>query len=124
MIFHYDFLIVTMKYNFKENLRNELDYQGITVKELSARTGIPIASLDCYLGNRATLPSVVAAIKIAKALNVTVEYLVISKNAGTTRLDKRLGRETQELINWVENLNMEQKKAVLKLVKTFKENHK
>ena len=113
-----------MKYNFKENLRNELDYQGLTVKELSARTDIPIASLDCYLGNRATVPSVVAAIKIAQALNVTVEYLTISKNAGTTRLDKRLGQETQELINWVENLNMEQSKAVLKLVKIFKENRK
>jgi len=124
MIFHYDFLIVKMKYNFKENLRNELDYQGITVKELSARTGIPIASLDCYLGTRATVPSIVAAIKIAQALNVTVEYLAIGKNAGTTRLDKRLGRETQELINWIENLNMEQSKAILKLVKAFKDNHK
>jgi len=124
MIFHYDFLIIKMKYNFKENLRNELDYQGITVKELSARTGIPIASLDCYLGTRATVPSVVAAIKIAQALNVTVEYLAIGKNAGTTRLDKRLGRETQELVNWIENLNMEQSKAVLKLVKAFKENQK
>ena len=113
-----------MKYNFKENLRNELDYQGITVKELSARTGIPIASLDCYLGNRATVPSVVAAVKIAQALNVTVEYLAISRNASTTKLDKKLGREIHELINWVENLNLEQSKAVLKLVKTFKENHK
>ena len=109
-----------MKYNFKENLRNELDYQGITVKELSARTGIPIASLDCYLGNRATVPSAVAAVKIAQALDVTVEYLAINKNVGTTRLDKKFGRETLELINWVENLNMEQSKAILKLVKTFK----
>jgi len=119
MIFHYVFLS-RMKYNFKENLRNELDYQDITVKELSARTGIPIASLDCYLGNRETIPSVVAAVKIAQALDVTVEYLTIGKNANMTRLDKKLGRETLELINWVENLNMEQSKAVLKLVKAFK----
>jgi len=109
-----------MIYNFKENLRNELDYQDITIKELSARTGIPVASLDCYLGTRATVPSVVAAIKIAQALKVTVEYLTISKNADTTRLEKKPRRETLELINWVENLNLEQSKAVLKLVKTFK----
>jgi len=113
-----------MKYNFKENLRNELDYQGITVKELSARTGIPIASLDCYLGNRATVPSVVAAVKIAQALDVTVEYLAINKNVGTTRLDKKFGRETLELINWVKNLNLEQCKSVLKLIKNFKNNRK
>jgi len=109
-----------MNYNFKENLRNELDYQDITIKELSARTGIPIASLDCYLGNRATVPSVVAAIKIAQALNVTVEYLAIGQNASTAKPDKKHKRETLELINWVENLNIEQSKAVLKLVKTFK----
>ena len=120
MIFHYDFLIVKMEHSFKENLRRELDYQGITVKELSALTGIPIASLDCYLGNRATVPSVVAAVKIAQALDVSVEYLAISKNAGTAKLDKKLKQETRELINWVENLSMEQIKAVLKLVKTFK----
>jgi transcriptional regulator with XRE-family HTH domain len=109
-----------MKYNFKENLRNELDYQGITVKELSVRTGIPIASLDCYLGSRETVPSVVAAVKIAQALDVTVEYLAIDQNVSTTRFDKKLGRETLELIKWLENLNMEQSKAVIKLVKAFK----
>jgi transcriptional regulator with XRE-family HTH domain len=109
-----------MKYTFKENLRNELDYRGITVKELSARTGIPIASLDCYLGTRATVPSVEAAVKIALALDVTVEYLVISKNVSTIKPNKKPGRETRELINWVESLNTEQSKAVLKLIKIFK----
>ena len=35
--------------NFSENLRKELDYQGLLVKELSAKTDIPVATLDCYL---------------------------------------------------------------------------
>jgi transcriptional regulator with XRE-family HTH domain len=119
MIFHYDFFI-RMNGNFKENLRNELNYQGITVKELSSRTGIPIASLDCYLGSRATMPSVQAAVKIARVLQVPVEYLVIDENSGMKYPINKSGWEAREIIRWVEKLNTEQCRAILKLIKTFK----
>lgn len=62
--------------SFKENLRNELDFQGLTVKELSAKTGIIKGTLDNYLGVRSSIPPADIAVKIAKALNVSVEYLV------------------------------------------------
>jgi transcriptional regulator with XRE-family HTH domain len=105
---------------FRENLRNELNYQGVTVKELSARTGIPIASLDCYLGVRATVPSADAAVKIAKSLKVSVEYLVMGENKNLTLLSDKPSREAQEIIRWVGSLNQEQCKAVLKLIQSFK----
>jgi len=110
-----------MSHNFKENLRNELDYQGITVKELSIRTGIPIPTLDCYLGTRATIPSVEAAVKIAQSLQVSVEYLVMGDTAGTGKPLGKPGREAREIIRWIENLNPEQCKAILKLVRVFKD---
>jgi len=106
-----------MGFNFKENLRNELDYQEITVKELSAKTGIPIASLDCYLGARATVPSVENAIKIAKILKVSVEYLVTGEEKN--KLPGTPSREAQEVIRWVGSLNQEQCKAILKLMQSF-----
>jgi len=109
-----------MNHNFKENLRNELDYQGITVKELSVRTGIPIPTLDCYLGTRATMPSVKAAVKIAQSLQVSVEYLVIGDTAKSGRPFNKPSREAREIIHWIENLGPEQCKAILKLVKAFK----
>ena len=62
--------------SFKENLRSELDFQGLTVKELSAKTGIIKGSLDNYLGVRSSIPPADIAVRIAKALNVSVEYLV------------------------------------------------
>jgi len=62
--------------DFKANLRNELDYVGLTVKELSAKTGIAKGTLDCYLGARASIPPADIAVKIAKALGVSVEYLI------------------------------------------------
>ena len=65
-----------MKADFKTNLRAELDYLGLTVKELSAKTDIAKGTLDCYLGARASMPPADIAVKIANALGVTVEYLV------------------------------------------------
>lgn len=62
--------------DFKKNLRAELDSLGLTVKELSLRTGIPKGTLDCYLGVRASIPPADIAARIATALGVTVEYLV------------------------------------------------
>ena len=65
-----------MDNDFRHNLRNELDFQSLTVKELSAKTGIPKSTLDCYLGSRAVMPPADIAVRIAKALNVSVEFLV------------------------------------------------
>ena len=109
-----------MNCNFRENLRNELNYQGITVKELSARTGIPIGTLDCYLGTRATVPSVDTAVKIARSLQVSVEYLVIGENINNEILQGKPSREVQDIIRWITSLNSEQCRAILKLIKTFK----
>ena len=66
--------------SFRENLRSELDFQGLTVKELSAKTGIIKGTLDNYLGIRASIPPADIAVKIAQALNVAVEYLVTGKD--------------------------------------------
>lgn len=66
--------------SFRENLRSELNFQGLTVKELSAKTGIIKGTLDNYLGIRASIPPADIAVKIAQALNVSVEYLVTGKN--------------------------------------------
>jgi transcriptional regulator with XRE-family HTH domain len=113
-----------MGHDFRKNLRSELDFQGITVKELSARTSIPIATLDCYLGTRATVPSVDAAFKIAKALQVSVEYLVAGEMAKVDKSLKTPNREAQEIIQWIESLNSEQRKAIYKMIITFKGNAK
>jgi len=65
-----------METGFKENLRNELDYHGLTVRELSAKTGIAYGTLNCYIGARASMPPADIALKIANALGVTIEYLI------------------------------------------------
>lgn len=50
---------------FKDNLRNELQFRGLTVKELSALSGIKKQTLDNYLSTHNSTPSAEAAVKIA-----------------------------------------------------------
>ena len=109
--------------NFRENLRNELDFQGIIVKQLSTRTNIPIGTLDCYLRAQAVEPSAENAVKIARALQVSVEYLITGDTTDHKKSKSSLSREARELIRWIENrsLNPDQCKALLRLVKTFQE---
>lgn len=73
---------------FRENLREELDYKGISVKQLSDMTGISKRTLENYLGNKETIPPADYACKIAAVLNVTVEYLVNGYKAPTVELEK------------------------------------
>ena len=54
---------------FKENLKSELIYTGILVKELSIKTGIKKHTLDNYLNTHNSLPNAEAAVKIADKLS-------------------------------------------------------
>jgi transcriptional regulator with XRE-family HTH domain len=72
--------------NFRKNLRDELDYQNITVKQLSIKASTAKGALDSYLGKQESMPPADTAVKIANALGVTVEYLITGKD---TNVDKR-----------------------------------
>lgn len=75
---------VIFKYNhcmgFKENLRAELKYQDMQLKELAQKTGISKNTLGNYLTGHNSLPTVENAVKISKALGVSVEYLVTGES--------------------------------------------
>jgi len=66
---------------FRENLKSQLEYSGILVKELAALSGVKKKTFDSYLGRRSYIPSVESAVAIAQALGVSVEYLVTGKDA-------------------------------------------
>lgn len=66
---------------FKQTLRSEMDFQDVRVKELAAKTGISPRTLEGYLSSRGSMPPADVAVKIADALNVSVEYLVKGKTS-------------------------------------------
>ena len=61
---------------FKDRLREEITYKGLLVKEVAELAGIPKRTIESYIGAEAKIPNAEIAVKIAKALDVTVEYLV------------------------------------------------
>lgn len=76
---------------FHERLRNELTFQNMIVKELAVKTGINKRTLDNYLSGHKSIPPADVAVKIAKALGVTVEYLATGEyNKKTSETDPRL----------------------------------
>ena len=85
---------------FKENLKSELSFNGMLVKELAARSGVNKYSLDNYLNARGQLPSVEVAVRIANTLGVSVEYLVTGKETHNTPLSdeaRTIGRIADQL---------------------------
>jgi transcriptional regulator with XRE-family HTH domain len=107
-----------MKSFFKANLRAELDYLGLTVKELSTKTGIAKGTLDCYLGARASMPPADIATNIANSLGVTVEYLVTGKKL--KKQDKLLDHNIRSIIQILLELNDKDIKTILGLSKVLK----
>ena len=84
---------------FRENLKDELKYQDIRVKELADRTGISKRAIDHYLAEKYTEPTAETAVKIAKELGVSVEYLVTGKNSDIPDTIK------PEIVNLIRDLN-------------------
>ena len=68
---------------FRENLKQELQFTGMLVKELATEAGVHKRALDTYLlSENASMPPADVAVRIARALGVSVEYLVTGENTG------------------------------------------
>ena len=65
--------------DFLARVRDEMNYQNLTQKELSEKTGISINTIRGWFSKNLT-PDVVSAVKVAQVLNVSVEYLVTGEN--------------------------------------------
>jgi len=103
---------------FKENLKSELLYQGMLVKELSAKTGISRHTLDNYLNVRENMPTVDVAVKIAKVLGVTVEYLVTGEENQAEKF--MLGTEIRALIQNFKLLSEKDQKMIVAITQLVK----
>ncbi|MDR1576334.1 MAG: helix-turn-helix domain-containing protein [Treponema sp.] len=103
---------------FKENLKSELAYSGMLVKELAYLSGVNKYSIDNYLNNRGQMPSAEAAVKIARALGVSVEYLV----TGEEHVDRgtRVSAEARLIGQIADQLTDENRQFVLEFIRWMK----
>jgi len=103
---------------FKENLKAELLYQDMLVKELSVKTGISRHTLDNYLNVRENMPTADVAVKIAQALGVTVEYLVTGEEGHTEKF--MFGSEIRALIQNFKMLSETDQKMIIGITQLVK----
>jgi transcriptional regulator with XRE-family HTH domain len=102
--------------SFRTNLKDELSFSGILVKELAARSGVPKRALDTYLREKASIPSADVAVQIARALGVTVEYLVTGK-------EMLLPNDIRSINRNLFKLSEKDRKIVAVLVKALVDKH-
>ncbi len=57
-------------------MKEQIEYKGMIIKELAAKTGISKRTIDTYVDSRAVIPNAEIAVKLAEALNaIPREYL-------------------------------------------------
>jgi transcriptional regulator with XRE-family HTH domain len=105
---------------FKENLKSQLEYSGMLVKELAALSGVKKKTIDSYLGTRSYTPSVEAAVNIAQALGVSVEYLVTGKEVKLNKKSKETDKDIRIIAQLAEQLDDEKRRFVIDFVKWIK----
>ena len=104
--------------SFSANLKALLGERKMQIKDLSAKTGISKNTIDNYLSGQKSLPNAENAIKIAAAMNTTVEYLV----TGSKTLDA--GGKYKKLFAAIERLDDKDFSALAFLVTTMLHHYK
>jgi transcriptional regulator with XRE-family HTH domain len=107
---------------FKENLKSELIYKDMLVKELALKTGISRHTLDNYLNVREHIPTIDVAVKIAQALGVSVEYLATGKEPPEAVIP--MNNESITLVQNYNLLNEDDRKIVSEFVGLLKKHHR
>ncbi len=87
-------------------------YHNMKTQELADKSGVNKRTIDHYLMSNSQEPSVSKAVKIAKALDVSVEYLV----TGKAPVDTAYSREIKSLIHDFQALPPRQKSAAAQIV--------
>ena len=117
---------------FWKNVDDELKFQGMERKVLASLANFDVS----YIGKgirRNSVPAADLAVRIAKVLNVSLEYLlempeqsVSHKNESTSESNSaiRLYHKYSKHLNELENLSTEERDIILKLMNTISSAHK
>ena len=103
--------------DFSKHLKSEIDYSGLSYKELSQKSGVAERALYTYVATKnPSMPPADVTYKIARALGVSVEYLV----TGGTEKSSHISAETRFVTETFDALSENDKKSVIALLKEMK----
>lgn len=110
---------------FRDNLKDIIEYKGLRTKELSAITKINKRTIDSYLDSRAVIPNAEVAVKLAKALDTSVEFLVTDEDSANREqklyLDFDTYRKYRKIVKELDKLSPELLKPILAMIHTAAE---
>ena len=111
--------------DFRDRLRDQIEYCGLLDKEVADRAGISKRDIDSYVGSRGCIPSADIAVKIAKVLVSSVEYLVtgeapsvqivVPENSALKHINSYESKAERKLIKNFINLSEKDKDTVIAL---------
>ncbi|MBR5964817.1 MAG: helix-turn-helix transcriptional regulator [Treponema sp.] len=114
--------------SFWQNVDNELKFQCMERKELAARADFDVS----YIGKgirRNSVPAADLALRIANALNVSLEFLLDlpankklpnAKTSNETNLAVRMYHKHSKTITALDSLSEKEQKTVFDLIQTIK----
>ncbi|MBQ0051289.1 MAG: helix-turn-helix transcriptional regulator [Treponema sp.] len=105
---------------FSENFREELNYQGISLKEFSRMSGISLSTLGKYNVGLPTVPNLEIAQKISTALNVSLDYLV----KGVSTQIEDFSPEVIEMAKKMRKFSASDLEAVNRIISAIDEKYK
>ena len=120
-----DFSYHNMVMNFWNNVTAELEYQGKTRKELAAQVGFDASNIGKGEKN-GNIPAADTALKIARALGVSLESLlnmeeVKTKSSSQEQLDTHLCKKYYSLIQKLDSMPDNTKNLLCRLIMEWKE---
>ena len=99
---------------FWERLKSELQLRGITHKVLAQKLNIQKSTLEAKF-LRKNIPDVLFVYKIAKALDVSVEFLV-NGDTSKSSTNSILSQKQKLLLQSFEKLNSLEQNAIIQLI--------
>ena len=104
---------------FNQRLKDLIKEKNLLQKEFAAKAGVKKRALDMYLGAQTSMPPADVAVKIAKALDTTVEYLVTGEDPALVLENPKVNTDYTRLINKLAILDDIDKTIVETLIDSF-----
>lgn len=111
---------------FWQKVDDELVYLGKSRKELALEAGIDASYISKGI-DRNGIPIADTALRIARALNVTLEYLldmesdekVQKEPEDFSKTDLRIFKKYKDTLAQLENINQKERRVILQLIETI-----
>ncbi len=102
--------------SFWENVVSELKYRGLSNKSLAEKCGFDASSIGRGI-KLGSFPSVETAVKIARELNVSVEYLTgETAEISDVKSPQNLGRKYYNTLKQLDSLPEKQRNSIIHMI--------